>query len=286
MDQHDLILRLTGTDVPSGQIDLESLAAIASSLQELATRVGRLVIGQEGPGRTAGVAARVVRLRLAGLSEGSTLLTIPFGEGDVLPMDAGIGTEIAEKFWEILTGIEHAERPGWTTPLVSQAAVHVLDALARAASQVSISRADGRSASWQRDSVSRDPWLGPGPVVGETSITVSGRLEMVDLRRAQFRLRDDVGNAITLVDVANPEEAGPLVGERAVAMGLPVCDSTGRLQSMEAATVSAAPIPPEWTVPRRTDLEALVAAVPGPDPAGIAGVTDHDVTALLSLLRA
>lgn len=287
-EKHDLTVRLAGTGVPPGQIDLDSLGGLASSLQELATRVGRHAVGQEGRGRTVDTAAKIVRLRLTGLHEGSTVLDVAFGEHDVLPLDVGAESQIAQRFWEVLDGLGHGARPAWAGSPVAQSALRCMDAMARAASEVTVTRADGRRLTWRPRESPREPWMEQEPSVGEAEIeaeiTVSGRLEMVDLGRDRFRIRDDVGNAIGLTDVVDPERAGPLVGRRTRASGLPRRDQNGRL-IVQGAVVQAAPMPAEWTLSRGASLDALVESAPGPDPSGIVGVSDEDVAELLAFLR-
>ena len=52
LDGLDLLVTLSGTDTAPGEIDLVDLAAVASALQELSTRVGRELVERSGPGRT------------------------------------------------------------------------------------------------------------------------------------------------------------------------------------------------------------------------------------------
>lgn len=284
MDRHDLTLRLSGTDVPAGQIDLDSLGGLALSLQQLATRVGRLVIGQHGPGRTAGPAARAVRLRLAGLLRGSTVLEITFGETEVLQLDVGAESAIADRVWEVVAGVQAGKRPEWVTAPVADSVLHVIDALAGAAEAVEIARADGRTAAWRRDGVHREVWMVPRLTTDQVTVTVSGRLEKVDLKDRSFRIRDDVGNAIQLTEVVDPDQAGSLVGKRTVAAGIPSYDEVGRLVALTGPTVALDSPPATWTMHPHTDLEELLAAAPGPDPNGVEGISVADVDAFLALI--
>lgn len=285
VDAYDLTLRLSGTDVPSGQIDLDSLASLGTALQELATRIGRLVIGQSGPGRTAAPAAKAVQLRLAGLHAGSTVLDIAVGEGDMLPMELGVEAEIAERFWDVIEGVRAGSRPDWVTPLVADSALRLLDAATHAASDLEIVRRDGRRSTWRRPDLVRDPWVVPRRVTEEAAVTISGRLEKVDLKDGSFRIRDDVGNAIALLHVTNAEDVSNLVGNRAEATGTPSYDSAGRLVALERPTLTQDLLPTELTLPSRTDLDALFAVTPGPDPRGIEGLTSAEVDAFLFALH-
>lgn len=286
LDKNDLTFRLSGTDVPSGQIPLDALGRISSSVQELATRVGRHVVGQMGSGRTLDSAARVVRLRLTGMAAGSTVLEVAFGDHDVLDLDVGVESEIADRFWEVIDGIGAGQRPSWTTPLVAESARRVVDAVASAAERIEIGRGDGRRCVWPTAQVDRQVWMFARVADDDRTVTVVGRLEKVDLRDRRFRIRDDVGNTISLEEVADAEAAGPLVGRRTAATGAAGFDSAGRLRTVSGARLEAAQLPPGWTSRASTDLNGIVAAAPGPDPAGVAGLSDAEVDELLAALRA
>lgn len=176
LDSNDLTLRLSGTREPSGEIALDALSRIAASLQELATRVGRFVVGQHGPGRTLHAAAKVVDLRLTGLADGSTVLSISFGEHDVLPLDVGAESDIADRFWEIVAGVESGSRPDWVNPPIAESVLKLVDALTGEARSVEIRRHDGRRAVCNRDVVSREPWQMPRTTGSAEVVTVTGRL--------------------------------------------------------------------------------------------------------------
>lgn len=79
MSKHEIEFRLSGTGLPDGEIGMDGLAGIAGTLQELATRIGRFSIDQVGPGPTKSSVEAVTRLRLTGLSDGSTRLHIAYG---------------------------------------------------------------------------------------------------------------------------------------------------------------------------------------------------------------
>lgn len=281
-EHNDLRIRLTGTAAPSGEIALSDLAALASSLQELATRVARHVVGQHGPGRTVAAAARVVDLRLTGLRQGSTVLDVSFGESNVLPLKGGPESDIADRFWEVVGGIQAGVPPQWASQSVRDSAVKLVDAFAAAADEVAIQRADGRTAAWRTARAPRTSWLLVDTVETER-VTVVGRLEKVDLADRRFRIRDDVGNTITLEDVDDAEVVGPLVGQRTAATGAPVRAAEGRLRGLRDAAVEPAPVAAEWRPGRRSDLDAIFARAPGPDPAGL-DLSDEEISAFLAAL--
>jgi hypothetical protein len=284
MSANDLTLRLSGTHFPDGEIDLDDLGRIAEGLQELATRVGRHVVGQSGPGRTRNAAARAVGLRLTGLSPGSTVLRLAFGEEGVL-VTGEAEAEIVERFWEVLVGVEENAPPAWVPPPVADSAVKALDALTQAAARVDVEGAHGRRVAWVRGDVVRDPWLQPRLRLSEDVVTVSGRLEKVDLADRKFRIRDDVGNRIHLDDVVDAEAAAALVGRRTAATGLARYDTRGMLQGLARAALVAHDIPSSWTSRRTSDYEELVRSAPGPDPRGIPDLSDEEIDAFLDALR-
>lgn len=285
LDANDLTLHLSDTAVPPGQIALEGLSKIAGSMQELATRLARQVVGLTGPGRTPAAAAKVVDLRLIGLSAGSTVLEVSFGEPDVLPLDVGVESEIAARFWEVMEGVESGRRPEWVAQPIADSALRFVDALTDVGGRVEIRRGDGRRASWTRADVRREPWQMPAATVGQGFVTVTGRLEKVDLHNRRFRIRDDVGNTVSLTDVVDADQVGPLVGQRAAALGVPTYDAQGRLHLLGEAVVSAAPLPDAWKPGCVVDRAAVLAAAPGPDPDGIEGLTYAEVDEFLSPLR-
>lgn len=285
MEGNNLTFRLSETGIPSGQIPLDGIAKLASSVQELATRVGRFVVGQNGTGRTLDAAAQVVGLRLTGLAAGSTRLSVSFGADGVLPLEVGIEADIAERFWDVLAGIESGTRPEWVTPLVAESAARVIDAFSTVAGQVEISRVDGRRAYLATPQLDRDIWQLPKVVQTTEAITVAGRLEKVDLFTRKFRIRDDVGNTILLEEVADADAAGPLVGQRTEASGLPGYDAAGQLRAINGAHIVAAERPAAWTAGFRADVASIVASAPGPDPDGVNGLTSAEVDEFLASLK-
>lgn len=283
-DKYDLNLRLSGTSSPSGEITLEALSKIAGGLQDLGTRVTRYVIGQHGPGRTPDTAAKMSTLRLRGISAGSTNLAVAFGEPDTLDIDTSLETEIADRYWEIVEGIGSSARPTWVTDLIAESALHLYDAFKESAQSIEVTRADGRIARWTTAAAARDPWQST-KTAGEQTVTVSGVLEKVDLHDHKFRIRDDAGNAITLHDVQDADHVGRLVGQRTAATGLPIAGAGSRSVALSSVSILAAPTPAEWTPGEYADIEAIFAGAPGPDPAGVNGLTDDDLDAFLVVLN-
>lgn len=284
MDKYDLNVRLSGTGSPSGEITLEALGKIAGSLQELATRVTRYVIGQHGPGRTPDTAAKISTLRLRGISPGSTRLEVGFGEPDTLDFDTSLEAEVAERFWKIVDAIGTSARPDWVTDLIAESALHLCDALTEAARAVEITREDGRVSEWTSAVVSRSPWQSLA-TTGEQTATVSGILEKVDQHDRRFRIRDDAGNTIALNDVQDADHVGRLVGQRTAAMGLKVTNAGSRSVALSGVSIVAAATPAGWMPGQYADVDAIFAAAPGPDPTGVKSLTDYDLDAFFAALN-
>src|SRR6476661_2714484 len=116
MDNHNLELHLFQVKgvMHHGEIRLGDLAAISAALQDLNTRIARLITGQT-TGRTPEVVAKVAQLRLTGLRDGSTKLDIGYGDEEVLPDSdsefSRLEDETAERFWQIIEGITTGKRP-------------------------------------------------------------------------------------------------------------------------------------------------------------------------------
>lgn len=116
-------------------------------------------------------------------------------------------------------------------------------------------------------------------------VTVMGRLEMVDLRNGKLRIADDVGNRIMLDDVENAGAVSELVGKRALASGVPTHDERGRLLSLTAPTIEAAPVPAQWQNHTNPTTWSLPDTVTGPDSDGGADFDDDEWTDFLTAVN-
>jgi hypothetical protein len=221
---------------------------------------------------------------LTAITAGSTTLVATYGEPDVLPVDIGYEMETAERFWDILVGIGANHPPAWVPPLVAESAARLCAALADAAPTVEISQPHrSRRLTLASSALDRDVWRRVAESAGEH--TVVGRLEAVDLKARRFRIRDDVGNAIGLDDVVDADEAGQLVGKRASATGTGITDERGHLRLRDVVVV-ASPLPTAWSLPASGDVPTLIAASPGPGPAGLGGLTRDESDAFFTALHA
>lgn len=276
----ELELRLRGTDVPDGQIALSRLAELARALQGVATRLGRDLVGQQGPGRSPAAVERAAELRLRGLSEGSTRLAIAVGEEEVLATE-GLEHRVTGELFDIFTGIAENRPPEWTTPAIGEAAVALINALAHASRDCEVSRRD-RTVQFAPRESRREVW--PVAPVGpheRSGVTVSGRLEVVDLRRSRFRVRDRAGNDIVLEHVINATDVAHLAGGLVTATGTATLTARGRISGLSDAVVQATSLP-DWSPPSLAD--ALAGATPPPE-GGIDGVDEDELGEFLALIR-
>ena len=242
IDAHDLTFRLIGTQLPPGQLGLADVADICRALQDLNTKISRLVAGQRA-GRTGEATARVARLRITSIGVGSTKLGVGYGETNALP-DPELSTleeAISEKFWEIIAGMTTGVRPDWAPEGVARSTLELGDALAHAAKRVEVRRADHRHVRFEAKFFVREPWQ-----ASDETVTVEGELTAVDLDSHRFRIRDDAGNAIPLMDVQNQDTAARLIAGRATATGLAVRGRRGELKALTAAIVSPSTVPALW----------------------------------------
>ena len=136
VDHHNFEIRLDlKPGVAPGEIRFSDLHRLCDTLQELNTRISRLVISQAGPGRTADPAARVAELRLVAVRSGSTRLGVGFGDLNTLPAPefSLVEDECYSKFREIMQSIPEQICPSWITPLIAESAIQVVEAFDRAA---------------------------------------------------------------------------------------------------------------------------------------------------------
>jgi hypothetical protein len=279
---NDLELRLSGLPTPDGEIALADLVAITAPLQELAVRVGRFAADEERPGRSHAAVENVTRLRLTGVAQGSTRLTIAYGQPDVLPIDDGLEQRTADLFWEVVSALGSSRKPDWTTPLIDESAVKLLDGLSRA-EEVALTRGASQRLAFRPATVDRAPWTRSLDRVVDTEITMVGLLEMVDLASGRFRLRDDVGNRIPLQRVVDPHAAAKMVDHKVTATGHAIRGARGEFRGLDSAALEPFVLPQEWTAEARTDWHAVLSR-PGPDPDG-GDLTDEEFAAFMAALE-
>jgi hypothetical protein len=276
-------VHLRGLSAPEGQISLRDIAELAGSLQLVATRIARQVLGTERPGRSPDVADRISEIRLTGLRGGSTTIDLVAGDPEMLPLIGDETDQFTRRFEDTLRGIATNRPPEWASPLVRKAVSKVVGHLRETG-------ADTTSVEWIEDDTLVEQvmviadlddtvWEVAGERATE-SIVVSGRLDRVDLRSRRFRVRDDLGNDIMLDDVVDTVRAGHLIGERVVAAGVAEREA-GRLVRVVEPTLQPELLPSEWSasVPDSPPLGGMAPR------SGIPGVTSDEVEEFLKEIR-
>lgn len=281
----DIEMHLVDAPVRDGEIVVKDLAALTTALQELTTRIGREVINTPGPGRTKQFMEEFAQLRLRGIEAGSTLLVFSKGPTDKLDVDLPEQRIADDRFWEIVQAIAEDQRPDWVTDLIAESAGKFVDAL-RAAAPRAVLRGPSRDhVAIDSAHVHAETWTSKRLQTG-TVMTAKGRLEKVDLHSHEFRVRDDVGQAVDLKHVEDDASVAQLVGQWVVARGAGILLSSGRLVALDNAIIEPV-TDPVSSMPGSiaTDLRSILASAPGPDPEGGVDVSDEEFDAFLEALR-
>lgn len=285
MSTEDFEIRLWATRDPDGQISLTELAALATRLQELATRVGRWVADIDGPGRSPAGIDEIAQFRLSGIAVGSTRLVVTRGLPGTLDVEESVEHDLSLRFWDVIAGISTDTPPDDAPVGVRESAAGLLDALGRTSGGVRITRLrDHARAEFRPTERNRAVWVPTPDGASAEDKVVTGKLEMVDLHSGTFRVRDDVGNAITLYRVREPETAIRLVGTRTTATG--TRDRARRGAALDDVTLSPAEsLPASWTGGMHDESWRARLADAGPDPAGGIDLDDDEWEAFVVALR-
>lgn len=278
-------LKLVDAPVPSGEIAAKDLAALAASLQELTTRIGRDVAGTAGPGRSKQHTEESAQVRLRSVTPGSTVLEFVKGPTDKLDIDLAHETLADDRFWDVIAGIGQNRKPDWMTDRVAESAGKLVAALRSAAPRAVFSALARPTIDFDPTTVSVESWL--SQVVRTTeSAEVHGRLEKVDLRTHEFRVRDDVGFSVELRHVVDDAEAARLVGQWVRAEGGATVDSAGRVVSLDHATVHEVVDPgAPYIGPYVVSVNEILASAPGADMDGGLDLTDEEFDEFLRAAR-
>ncbi|MGH3565224.1 MAG: hypothetical protein ACRDRH_04170 [Pseudonocardia sp.] len=274
----ELALRLQGTGVEDGQLTFTGIHRITGALQLLATRIGRTLIGQEGPGRSPLAVENATELRLRGLLRGSTVLDVAVGEDQVL--GEGLEHQTVDQLFELFNGLATDTPPPWTTPAIGNAMVQVVDALTAVSERCELTSPGRIPVPVRPRSASRSVWpTEDGDTRTQADVSVSGRLDLVDLRRARFRIRDAVGNDIVLLEVANVDDAAQLVGQPVTALGEGDLGARGQILAVKGARVTPTGVL-TWTPPVVAIGDATL-----PPVGGLTGVTAAEVDEFLASIQ-
>jgi hypothetical protein len=282
---NEIELRLVDASTPSGEVAVKDLAAVATALQELTTRISRDVINTPGPGRTKQFMEELSQLRLRAVEAGSTVLRFSKGPTDKLDVDLPEQAVADDRFWEIVRAIGEDRRPDWVTDLIAESVGKLVNAFQAAAPTVIVGASSRGEVQISSAATHVETWTAKRVNSGVV-MTAAGRLEKVDLRSHEFRLRDDVDNTVDLKRVENDTVAAQLVGQWVVAQGIGILHASGRLVAVENARVLQANDPAaDFVGGRVVTREEILASAPGPDPNDGLDLSEDEAIAFLKALR-
>jgi hypothetical protein len=278
-------LRLVDAPAPSGEIAARDLAALAAALQELNTRIGRDVAGTTGPGRSKQHTEESTQVRLRSVSPGSTVLEFVKGPVGTLDIDLADETLADDRFWDAMAGIAQNRKPDWMSDLVAESAGKLVNALRSAAPRVIFSALARPPIEFDSAAVNVEGWLS-GVVRTTSSAQVHGRLEKVDLRSHEFRVRDDVGLSVELRHVIDDVDVARLVGQWVMAEGEASLNAAGRVVALDNARVHKVVDPGAPYIGRYVvSVEEILDSAPGPDPDGGIDLTEEEMADFLRAIR-
>ncbi len=198
-------------------------------------------------------------------------------------MAGGDAALVADRLDELLAGIATNTAPPWVDLPIKDSVGRILTRLKSAGVQQVT--ASSTSDQWQTQQVIRleatDPtvWL-VDLEREEHRVSMADVLDKVDLRARRFRVRDDVGNDVTLEDVVDVDSAAQLIGRRVVASGTAE-RSHGRLLRIVEPTLALERIPTEWSGPCKDGPPT--GGIPREH--GVSGVDAEEVDAFLAELH-
>lgn len=280
----DLMLELRQAAESPGEIRLASLGPLASALQEVYDRLGRLVDERPGPGRTPAILGLLTQLTLVDLREGSTGLALRRGDDTALDVEPLEAREVDARFEELVHAMVAGVPPAWVTPALAGSTVKLITALRRSAPLVVVTASGGSTVDLATEELQTGGWA-DRTVREAEDVVVVGRLEAVDLDRGAFRVRDDVGNRIPLVDVVDPDGTAPFIGRRVRAAGTAARRADGSLREVRRPTLAEHALPAQWSSSARTNLGRLLADATGPDTSEPLNLSDEEFDAFLKAAR-
>lgn len=277
--------RLIGADAPAGELDADHLVALVTSLQDVATAIGRGETDAEPIGRPPKRTKRVSRLTV-GLWPGSTAVVVHRSRPDsTLDLDLADEHEFDERFASLIAAIAADERPDWVSDPLARAAGELTAALHKAAPEVEFT-VDGQVRSRFRTTAARRQTWRVEPTADAQPTSFTGRLFAVDLKTRHFKVEDEVGNLVALPNVADVDQAGALLGGYVTVVGKPEYDGAGRLRRLHAAQLGAAgDLPAGLGVPDPVSLEEILASAPGVEPGAGIELTDEEFDSFMAAIH-
>lgn len=278
-------LHLQGMEEPPGLIDADHLVDIVQSLQAVATRLGRIETESARKGRPSKNLDRVAGLRI-GLEKGSTTIVaerdLPKG---ALDLDLPDEEAVDRRFAELIESVGADRRPDWVTDSLASTADYLVAALQRTAPKVEL-KVDGVSKlTFETQAIHRETWKPLSPVQPDEAVQFTGLLFAVNLNTHRLQVQDDVGHQVALPKVANDTAVRHLLGSYVTVTGTPELDAHGGLSGIRDAEIARMEDPLTDTgIPLAMSVQDILASSPGPQPGGLAGLTDAEADAFFEAM--
>lgn len=154
----DVVLRLIGGPVPSGQIRALDASRILAALHEMSIRLERQRSDMTGVGRSKRGVEELGEVRLVALGEGSTEVTLEVGPSDVLDIEIDEERWLETELARILEGMADDARPGGLSDLVADAAGDLVRALRTCAREVEMSVGTRPPRRVRTEHLHRETW--------------------------------------------------------------------------------------------------------------------------------
>lgn len=271
---HDFEVKLIGHQSDAGQILAQDMVNLATSTQALITRLARSAVNRRGPGRSESALEHLSRVRVTGLSSGSTVISFSFGDPEALDFDDPVSEDIDDAFWQIASGLESNSRPEHVTDSVAAAVDGLIGAFRHAAPTVEVTLPERGQVRLNSHSLDREIWQS-GLEMADANVSYAGILEMLDLRNGVFRIADDVSNRVLLREVRSPHETARLVDSRVRASGRPVYAADGTLRHLIDVTIEGVTLPENWEA-ESPDLTKVLGRAQSPSVDGGVELTDDE----------
>lgn len=259
-------LRIVGHPAGDGELLAGDAVGLITAFKELAYRLTRHAADRAGLGRTDAVLERLAQVRVA-LRGGGTRLVFTLGDPDALDIDPNARV-VDDLLWKVLRGMANNRRPQGITDSVAEPVDMLVVALAKAGHGVEIVAPRRAPLELRTYALDRRPWQRRSAPV--TQAARAGVLEMVDLHTGRFRLRDEDGDPVDLIEVSNAEEAAGLVGRYVEAAGVLAVGGATRHDRMEQPVVRLTTReqvqPPVRVLPGQTTFDEVFAAEWAPAP--------------------
>ena len=209
-------LHLEGLNSQDGQIWVDALNTITTQFQALLRSVARHVSGRSPRGRLPHEVAKNSSFRVTGIAPGCTALTFERGPVDLFTSGIeDVSDDLDAAFHELLSS-----QPGGASAIpqpLRTSMARFLEAVSEHADQVTVYQGSATSIVLDASPRSVSMWCGLSSHAAAAKAV--GRLEMADLRRDVYRIRDDFGNTVRLSTTGSSPDLRQLLGEEIVVVG-------------------------------------------------------------------